>query len=223
MGRFRGALEDLEKLKGCRSVGNRQAVSILFRYKNRTCRDPQAYELSGHSQVPSAALLARPDSYAARKAIADKLDGVDITIIFRLEATRTGWALTSINLKARDLFITDEAKKVYQEVLGATGATIPVKWYTTAEHIDEEILAQAERASHDGPDGKDCTAPSRCANCYGSYEASHKNCLAAPKRVNGKVITFTKKELGAVRRLGAQAYAIAIALVTEENEPTSAS
>ncbi|KAJ5032219.1 uncharacterized protein L3040_008828 [Drepanopeziza brunnea f. sp. 'multigermtubi'] len=260
-------------------------------------------------------------NYAARKAIADKLDGVDITTIPRLEATRTGWALTPINLKARDLLITDEAKKVYQEVLGATGATIPVKWYTyavqgvpaeirglfgeifrTAEHIDEEILAQAGRApvsvrisqhgadpatgltcwmvsfleevrsfrlfgcssysrlvdkkqpikrhdpgclgwcnparctrharcshcgerrdQHDGPDGKDCTAPPRCANCHGPYEASHKNCPAAPKRVNGKVITLTKKELGAVRRLGAQAYAIATAPVTEENEPTPAS
>ncbi|EKD20951.1 hypothetical protein MBM_00064 [Drepanopeziza brunnea f. sp. 'multigermtubi' MB_m1] len=57
-------------------------------------------------QVLSAAFLARPDSYAARKVIADKLDGVDITIIFRLKATRTalscsaaaatpGWSIKS--------------------------------------------------------------------------------------------------------------------------------
>jgi hypothetical protein len=41
-----------------------------------------------------------------------------------------------------------------------------------------------------------------CANCHGPHPASHTNCPAAPRRVNGHITKPTKTELKAIRRAG---------------------
>ncbi|EKD17900.1 hypothetical protein MBM_03672 [Drepanopeziza brunnea f. sp. 'multigermtubi' MB_m1] len=101
-------------------------------------------------QVPSAALLARLDSYAARKAIADKLDGVDITTILRLKATRTGWALTPINLKAKDLFIIDEAKKKRSAALSCSAVVATPGWSTKSNLLRGTTLAASAGITRPG-------------------------------------------------------------------------
>ncbi|RAL64798.1 hypothetical protein DID88_001395 [Monilinia fructigena] len=40
-------------------------------------------------------------------------------------------------------------------------------------------------AKHQGAQGAACTAPPRCAGCYGPFPAGHKHCAAAPKKVDG--------------------------------------
>ena len=72
---------------------------------------------------------------------------------------------------------------------------------------------------HDGPTGPNCKAAPQCANCHGPYAADHPRCPAAPRRVNGKVIRPTKKELEAVRRLGDAAYSVAVTPITEAPTP----
>ena len=59
---------------------------------------------------------------------------------------------------------------------------------------------------HQGQYGDDCSHKARCANCHGPHPASHSNCPAAPRRVNGHLTKPTKTELNAVRRTGRAAY-----------------
>ena len=59
---------------------------------------------------------------------------------------------------------------------------------------------------HQGQYGDNCPHKARCANCHGPHPASHSNCPAAPRRVNGHPIKPTKNELKAIRRAGKAAY-----------------
>ena len=55
---------------------------------------------------------------------------------------------------------------------------------------------------HQGPYGDSCPHKAVCANCHGPHPASHTNCPAAPRRVNGHITKPTKNELKAIRRAG---------------------
>ncbi|RAL64981.1 hypothetical protein DID88_001571 [Monilinia fructigena] len=55
-------------------------------------------------------------------------------------------------------------------------------------------------AKHQGAQGAACTAPPRCAGCYGPFPAGHKHCAAAPKKVDGKFVRPTARQLGEIRR-----------------------
>ncbi|KAI1523328.1 hypothetical protein PtrSN002B_011558 [Pyrenophora tritici-repentis] len=55
---------------------------------------------------------------------------------------------------------------------------------------------------HQGQYGDNCPHKALCANCHGPHPASHTNCPAAPRRVNGHVVKPTKTELKAIRRAG---------------------
>jgi hypothetical protein len=59
---------------------------------------------------------------------------------------------------------------------------------------------------HQGQHGDNCPHKARCANCHGPHPASHSNCPAAPRRVNGHPIKPTKNELKAIRRAGKAAH-----------------
>lgn len=59
---------------------------------------------------------------------------------------------------------------------------------------------------HEGPSGLNCAKAPKCANCYGPFPAGHSQCPAAPKRLDGRLIKLTKKQLDAVRRIGLKAY-----------------
>ncbi|RAL61072.1 hypothetical protein DID88_010413 [Monilinia fructigena] len=48
--------------------------------------------------------------------------------------------------------------------------------------------------------------PPQCANCHGPFDANHARCPAVPKRVNGKYIKPTRKELDAIRKHGELAF-----------------
>lgn len=55
------------------------------------------------------------------------------------------------------------------------------------------------------PFGNRCTNEEKCANCYGPHMAGDKGCPAKPRRISGKIIKSTKKELAAIRMMGLQA------------------
>lgn len=55
---------------------------------------------------------------------------------------------------------------------------------------------------HQGQYGDNCPHKALCANCHGPHPASHTNCPAAPRRVNGHITKPTKTELKAIRRAG---------------------
>jgi hypothetical protein len=55
---------------------------------------------------------------------------------------------------------------------------------------------------HQGQYGDSCAHKAMCANCHGPHPASHTNCPAAPRRVNGHITKPTKTELKAIRRAG---------------------
>lgn len=55
---------------------------------------------------------------------------------------------------------------------------------------------------HQGQYGEECSHKASCANCCGPHPASHSNCPAAPRRVNGHIIKPTRAELKAIRRAG---------------------
>ena len=55
---------------------------------------------------------------------------------------------------------------------------------------------------HQGQYGDNCPHKAVCANCHGPHPASHANCPAAPRRVNGHTIKPTRAELKAIRRAG---------------------
>jgi hypothetical protein len=59
---------------------------------------------------------------------------------------------------------------------------------------------------HQGQYRDNCPYKARCANCHGLHPASHSNCPAAPRRVNGHPIKPTKNELKAIRQAGKAAY-----------------
>ena len=59
---------------------------------------------------------------------------------------------------------------------------------------------------HQGQYGDNCSHKAMCANCHGPHPASHPNCPAAPRRVNGHMTKPTKKELNAIRRAGKASY-----------------
>ena len=61
------------------------------------------------------------------------------------------------------------------------------------------------KEGHDGPIGAACPNGTKCANCHGPHPAGHIECPAIPRRVSGRLIKPTKKELIAMRKLGAQA------------------
>ncbi|KAI2601776.1 hypothetical protein GGR54DRAFT_627111 [Hypoxylon sp. NC1633] len=45
-----------------------------------------------------------------------------------------------------------------------------------------------------------------CANCKGPFQAGHDGCAAAPKRVDGRLIKPSRKELQKIRKAGARRY-----------------
>jgi hypothetical protein len=55
---------------------------------------------------------------------------------------------------------------------------------------------------HQGQYGDNCPHKAMCANCHGPHPASHSNCPAAPRRVNGHITKPTSTELKAIRRAG---------------------
>ena len=55
------------------------------------------------------------------------------------------------------------------------------------------------------PFGDKCTNDAKCANCCGPYKTSHNDCPAKPRRVSGRIIKLTKKDVGAIRKIGSQA------------------
>jgi hypothetical protein len=55
---------------------------------------------------------------------------------------------------------------------------------------------------HQGQYGDNCPHKAMCANCHGPHPASHPNCPAAPRRVNGHITKPTTTELKAIRRAG---------------------
>jgi hypothetical protein len=64
-----------------------------------------------------------------------------------------------------------------------------------------------ERSDQHGnaPFGDKCTNDEKCANCHGPHRASHVDCPAKPRRVSGKLLKPTKKELISIRKVGNQA------------------
>lgn len=67
------------------------------------------------------------------------------------------------------------------------------------------INCSERKDGHEGPFGDLCTRDHKCANCYGPHRAGHQDCPAIPKRVSGKLIKPTKRELVAIRKIGLQA------------------
>lgn len=48
-----------------------------------------------------------------------------------------------------------------------------------------------------------CILPEQCANCFGPFPASHEGCPAKPRRIDGRICHLSKRELAAIRRVGA--------------------
>jgi hypothetical protein len=59
---------------------------------------------------------------------------------------------------------------------------------------------------HQGQYGDNCPHKAMCANCHGPHPASHSNCPAAPRRVNGHITKPTMTELKAIRHAGRVAH-----------------
>ena len=74
--------------------------------------------------------------------------------------------------------------------------------------------------SHEGPTGPDCTHKTKCANCLGPHRAGHTTCPAAPRRVNGRLIKPTKKDLKTVRQAGLKMFQQVHAMVHQQNAVT---
>ena len=55
---------------------------------------------------------------------------------------------------------------------------------------------------HQGQYRDICPHKAMCANCHGPHLASHSNCPAAPRRVNGHITKPTMTKLKAIRRAG---------------------
>ena len=73
---------------------------------------------------------------------------------------------------------------------------------------------------HLGPIGDSCQQPTQCANCHGPYKAGHISCPAAPKRVSGRLMKPTKKDLAEVRRAGQRAYRQVHNLANQSSPPS---
>ncbi|RAL63687.1 hypothetical protein DID88_003730 [Monilinia fructigena] len=124
----------------------------------------------------------------------------------------TRWAINPSDIATRDILLTQENAEVTKRTLSAYSLEIPVTWFnyavtnvptgfhnliggmtlTDASLVSEEALAQ----THQHP----------CANCHGPFDANHARCPAVPKRVNGKYIKPTRKELDAIRKHGELAF-----------------
>ncbi|ESZ89467.1 reverse transcriptase [Sclerotinia borealis F-4128] len=58
----------------------------------------------------------------------------------------------------------------------------------------------ARKDAHKSPQGSNCTAKTRCTNCFGPFAAGHQNCPAVPKIVDSKATVSTKPQLKAIRK-----------------------
>lgn len=54
--------------------------------------------------------------------------------------------------------------------------------------------------------GEPCAKAPMCANCKGPFQAGHDGCAAVPKRVDGRLIKPSGKELRKIRKAGARRY-----------------
>ncbi|RAL58121.1 hypothetical protein DID88_002396 [Monilinia fructigena] len=157
-------------------------------------------------------LLNRPEPFILRQSLAKQIDGLTLASIPSITPTATGWAINPSDIATRDILLTQENAEVTKRTLSAYSLEIPVTWFnyavtnvptgfhnliggrtlTDASLVSEEALAQ----THQHP----------CANCHGPFDANHARCPAVPKRVNGKYIKPTRKELDAIRKHGELAF-----------------
>lgn len=61
--------------------------------------------------VQPSTLLNRPEPYALRRALCDRISGLAITAIPSITPTRTGWALNPVDIATRNLLLAQENKE----------------------------------------------------------------------------------------------------------------
>lgn len=72
--------------------------------------------------IPSEGVLRRPEAYAVRQALVKCVPSLSLmTVIPRIDRTRTGWAITPADRATRDLLLKEEAVSAIRRALGATG------------------------------------------------------------------------------------------------------
>ena len=113
---------------------------------------------------------------------------------------------------------SDRSKEIIKKVAivrhedGCQGYCNPTKCTKAARcaHCGDRIMG------HVGPAGAGCAHKERCVNCQGPHRSGHNTCPAVPRRVNGRIIKPTKKELTAIQRAGRRAFQQVHALAEQQ-------
>ncbi|RAL58034.1 hypothetical protein DID88_009085 [Monilinia fructigena] len=174
-------------------------------------------DLRIYARAEPGSLLVRDQPFLIREAIVKAVPQIVAKDIPRLWATPTGWAVKPSTKAVYDLILKESNAIAICRATRCTTLERVEKWSTyrlahvpnvltglldnqlvTADIVSKE--AEIQTGSKPGAQGAACTAPPRCAGCYGPFPAGHKHCAAAPKKVDGKFVRPTARQLGEIRR-----------------------